>query len=101
MCSYSKLFDEGFNNLSIERIPPNVTHLQCPDDWRQPLPNTEDINVSDLQFYITTFAKLEHIALKVIPSSMHNHLGFRLSNDELLQRLYITDIAPKSPAACL
>ena len=37
--------------------------------------------------------------MKVTPLTQHNHLGFKLADDELLKRAYITGIIPNSPSA--
>ena len=36
--------------------------------------------------------------MKATPPTQHTHLGFKLADNEFLRRVYITDIAPNSPA---
>ena len=93
-------YDEGYNDLPPSQIPPNVIHLQRIDqDGQAPPADTHDITTQDLHFYITPFAELLHRTVKLLPKSNHPLFGFNLVDDELLQRTYIKDIAPKSPAS--
>ena len=46
------LFDEGFNDLPIEALPPNVQQLlRANNDNIRPEEDTEEITLSDLDFF--------------------------------------------------
>ena len=91
-------FDEGFNDLSTDQVPPNVIHLQRANN-DEPIPaDTDNITTSELRFFITPFAALEHITLKVT-NAKHRHFGIECVDDELIQRAYIKDIKPNSDAS--
>ena len=92
-------YDEGYNDLPASQIPPNVIHLQRTDNGNAPEADTIKIAASDLEFYISPFAELIHRTVKLTPRSNHPLFGFKLADDELLQRSYITAIAPNSPAS--
>jgi len=93
-------FDEGMNDLPIDRIPPNVQHLERVQQGH-PIPaETEEVDTSsDLHFYIHPFSKL--ISKKLKSSYTDPAFGMVLATDELNQRVYIKSIAAKKSASKL
>ena len=93
-------FNEGFNDLPITAVPPNVMHLHR-TDANAPLPiDASDINTLMLCFCITPFAHLEHLTMK-ISKAKHQCFGFQCVDDKLLHCACIKDISPNSNASCI
>ena len=94
-------FDEGMNDLAVKDLPPNVAHLQRRTQG-EPLPiDDHELSSDQFHFTITPFANLLSEWLKHDPKSTDSAYGFTFADDELLQKPYIADIAPKSPASKL
>lgn len=45
-------FDEGFNDLPIETLPPNVKHLICVSGGAHPMKDSTNIDSNDLDFLL-------------------------------------------------
>jgi len=88
------------NDLPIDRIPPNVKHLQRVQQG-DPIPaETEDVETSTgLNFCIHPFSKL--ITKKLKSSCTDPTFGMALATNELNHRVYITSIVAKKSASKL
>jgi hypothetical protein len=52
------VFDEGFKDVPVETLPPNVQHiLQSTDNNKRPTANPDPISNTDLEFYVYPFAE--------------------------------------------
>ena len=92
-------FDEGFNDLPVDALPPNVQYiLRSEGGERSQLPiDSSTLNVQQLRFetypFSTTF-------VGTIPHPCdHQHCGLQLADDSLLHRSYVTSVAPSSSAS--
>ena len=98
-------FDKEYNDITLWAVPPNVVHLHCTKDGCTPPtkqtipPDDAEIGTLSLNFYITPFAHMVHFTMKVTPPTRYHHLGFLFVDNKLLQRAYMKDVAPGSPAA--
>ena len=89
-------FDEGMNDLPHDMLPPNVTHLQRLQAG-DPIPiEQHPVSVPQLVFTPSPFTSQLDYQLHV--KCAHPTYGFELSTDDLLQRVYVSHIAPRSSA---
>ena len=94
-------FNEGFNNLPLNELNPNVISLSRANDG-EPLPIESDwCSSNDLHFINTPFEQTytQTVVIKRPPiHSQKNYFGFVLCNDEFNKRVFISDI-PRSYAS--
>ena len=93
------LFDEGFNDLPIETLPPNVQHLIRVSGGTRPMKDSTEINSKDLDFFTYPFAEKEVAVVNVPTSNTSETFGFDLADDELYHWVYVKDIQAKSCAS--
>ena len=80
-------FDEGFNDLPIKSIPPNVEHLTCSEMGRRWKKDCKGLNFDcDLHFYLQPFAELVSKTLKHTYSAPN--LGMEFATAPLYKQLY-------------
>jgi hypothetical protein len=84
------VFDEGFNDVPVETLPPNVQHfLRSTDNNKRPTADPDPISNTDLEFYVYPFAEKE-IAIATIPDNNNDRtFDFQLGTDELYNRVYV------------
>jgi hypothetical protein len=94
------VFDEGFNGVRFETLPPNVQHiLQSTDSNKRPTADPDPITNTDLEFYVYPFDEKE-IVIATIPDNNNDPtFGFQLGTDELYNRVYVKEITAKSCAS--
>jgi hypothetical protein len=85
-----RVFDEGFNDVPVKTLPPNVQHiLRSTDNNKRPPADPDPISNTDLKFYVYPFAEKE-IAIATIPDNSNDPtFGFQLGTDELYNRVYV------------
>jgi hypothetical protein len=95
------VFDEGFNNVPVKKLPPNVQHiLRSTDNNRRPTADPDPISNTDLEFYVYPFASEKEIVIATIPDNNTDPtFGFQLGTDELYNHVYVKEIAAKSCAS--
>ena len=90
-------FDEGMNDLPADSIPPNVVHLQRTQNG-EPLPAESDESiVKAFTFSANPFSQTLTRGISVTCDDPT--FGIKVATDELNNRAYVTDIAPKTSAA--
>ena len=82
------MFDEGFNDLPINTLPPNCQHILCLNGQQIPI-NERLLSPSDLEFFIYPFANSETAVIDYSPKAKDNKLGFQLLDDDLTGCNYI------------
>ena len=87
-------FDEGFNDLPIDTLPPNCQHILCLNGQQIPI-NERLLSPLDLEFFIYPFANSETAVIDYNPKAKDNKFGFQLLDDDLTGRNYIYDIKDK------
>jgi len=87
-CGYHVRFDEGFNDLPLAQLPPNVVLM----DWRE-----ERVPAETLTITIPPFTTSEHpffhkddVIVKVVCKS--DMYGFELSEDDCMKRTCISGL---------
>ena len=94
-------FDEGFNDLPIDQVPPNSQYLMQTDDGT-PLPaDTPELSSSDFGHFITPFEDLHLVKLSFNDQDQDSQFGLRIADDPILSKPYITNIKAQSPASRL
>ena len=85
-------FDEWYNYLPVDQVPPNCLHTLCRNGT--PLPaDSKEIANSDLEFFLYPFSNKEIVTVPVLPNSKDATFGFTFSNNELYGQTYIKDIS--------
>lgn len=82
-------FDEGFNDLPIESIPPNVQQLTRSAFGKRYKKDPKELTSCDLQFYLEPFAEV--VKKNINRSCEHPQVGMQLATDPLYQRVYVSD----------
>jgi len=82
---YHVPFDEGFNDLPLAQLPPNVVLM----DWREERAPEETLTITIPPFTTSehTFFHEDDVMVKVVCES--NMYGFELSEDDCMKRVYI------------
>ena len=76
-------FDEGFNDLPIDALPPNVQHLLRVNNSKPIDMETRELDSNDFCFYIYPFLELEDVTINVPSTNKSDSFGLQLSTDEL------------------
>jgi hypothetical protein len=98
--AYHVRFDEGMNDLSPHKLPPNVLHLQrIPDADITFLEDKYNTLIDILDFHINGFFTAHDKTLKV--SCTDKTYGFRFKTDFISQRPFIADILINTSASTL
>ena len=84
-------FDEGFNDLPAEVLPPNCQHVRRLNGDRVPA-ETAEIGASDLQFFVYPFSDKQTATIPVLAKGTDPLFGFKLRDDDLLGRSYVEDL---------
>ena len=84
-------FDEGFNDLPADNLPPNCQQILRRNGSPMPMDDKE-ITTSDLEFFVYPFADKENATVPVLPSTKDDSFGFKLQDDDLYGRTYIKDL---------
>ena len=84
-------FDEGFNDLPAEVLPPNCQHVRRLNGDRVPAETTE-VGASDLQFFVYPFSDKQTATIPVLAKDTDPLFGFKLRDDDLLGRSYVEDL---------
>ena len=94
-------FDEGFNDLPTEGLPPNVQYiLRSEDGKRSKLQmDSSDTHCKDLKFYRPPFATTFSGTIPLPCDKLD--CGLELQDDSLLHRSYVRSVAPSSSASKL
>ena len=92
-------FDEGMNDLALADVPPNVRHLHRVHDG-QPIPADLDETVVP-PFGLTSRPFLHEVDKGLTVDCAAPHFGFLLRTDTATQRVYVSEIAPRSTASRL
>ncbi|MCE2995760.1 MAG: hypothetical protein LW863_09190 [Flammeovirgaceae bacterium] len=94
-------FDEGFNDVPITEIPPNVQHLQrARYGERLPTEQTET-SIAPFECFVSPFSHTLTATVKVKASNASPTFGFNLNTDALNDRVYVKSISPTSSAAAI
>jgi hypothetical protein len=94
------VFDEGFNDVPVETLPPNVQHiLRSTDKNECPTVDPDPIAHTDLEFYVYPFAEKEIVIATIPDNNTDPTFGFQLGTDEIYYRVYVKEIAAKSCAS--
>ena len=92
------LFDEGFNDLPVKDLPPNVQHLLRLNNGERTPIDVKTLEDHDFNFFIYPFTEKKTLTIKIPPtSSAPEDFGLQLSTDELYGRVYVKDIKTTSP----
>ena len=86
------VFDEGFNDLPIEAIPPNCQHIQRVNiNVRQDIDDTE-LHSLDLHFFVYPLSDKQIATIPVLPTATYSSFGLELKDDDFLGRNYVSNI---------
>ena len=85
-------FDEGFNDLPADTLPPNCQQLLRRNGTAIPI-DKKEISSSDLEFFIYPFSEKENATISVLPNNADESFGFKLRDDELYGRTFVQDVA--------
>ena len=91
-------FDEGFNDLRIDQIPPNVQHLQRSDLGERLAAEEDKTSVSEFTMYRSPFASTFERQMKIPKTDNSLTKGLVLASDEITNRVYIKEAKPGSTA---
>jgi hypothetical protein len=94
------VFDEGFNDVPVKTLPPNVEHiLRSTDKNECPTVDPDPIAHTDLESYVYPIAEKEIVIATIPDNNTDPTFGFQLGTDELYHRVYVKEIAAKSCAS--
>ena len=102
-------FDEMYNDLPVNKRPPNIIQLErCQgESGLPPIEENDDaswISSSDLEIFTTPFPDTFTKTIKISedqPTSRPNCFGFIFDTDGLNQRVFVSEILNKSDASSL
>lgn len=86
------VFDEGFNDLPIEAIPPNYQHIQRINENIRKEIDADELHSSDLHFLVYPFSDKQVATILVLSGATYSSFGFELKDDKLLGHTYISNI---------
>ena len=81
-------FDEGFNDLPADTLPPNCQQILRHNGTKLPTDKNE-ISSSQLEFFVHPFLEKETVTIPVLPNNKDDNFGFQLRDDELFSRTFI------------
>ena len=84
-------FDEDFNDILIDNLPPNYQHILCLNGERVPI-DQDELSVSDLDFFVYPFVHKEVVKLTVNPKTKDETFSFTLATNDLTGYTYIEEI---------
>ena len=85
-------FDEGFNDLPADNLPPNCQQILRRNGSPVPI-DAKETSVADLKFFVYPFADKETIKVPVLPSTKDSSFGFQLQDDDLYGRTYVKELS--------
>jgi hypothetical protein len=89
------VFDEGFNDFSVEILSPNVQHiLRSTDNNKRPTADPDPISNTDLEFYVYPFAEKEIVIATIPDNNTDPTSGLQLGTDKLYNRVYVKGVFP-------
>jgi hypothetical protein len=92
-------FDEGFNDLPFDEIPPNVQHLQRVQSG-EPFPGEcDDSSIAEFTAFVNPFSHTLKETLRVPATNQSPTFGFELQTDALNNRVFVEKIRANSPAS--
>lgn len=90
-------FDEGMNDLPMDSVPPNVTHLHRAQYGNAVPAEPEHVSVSEFDSGSTPFFSTILKTVKAICTN--DNFGFSLTTDTLSQRVFVSNTKAGSSAA--
>ena len=93
------VFDEGFNDVPVESLPPNVKHLIRINDGTRVDMKSHEMSCKDLAFHVYPFLDLQDVTIKVQANSKSEDFGLNVCEDEIYQRVYLHEFKKNPPAA--
>ena len=94
-------FDEGFNDLPMDTIPPNGQHLIRTDDGNPFPAETRQLSLSNFGHFVTPFQDLQLVKLSFTAKDKDDAFGLRFADDPVLSKPYIANIKDNSPTSHL
>ena len=89
--AYTK-FNEGFNNLPADDLPPNCQQiLRC--NGSPILIDATETSIDDIKFFVYPFADKEMVKVPILPSTKDSLFGLKLQFDDLYGRTYIKELS--------
>ena len=76
-------FDEGYNDLPAESLPPNAKHILRINDGKQIEMDARELDSNDFLFHIHPFLQVQDITLKVPAATKSQTFGLKLMEDDL------------------
>ena len=91
-------FDEGFNDLPADTLPPNCQQILRRNGTKMPIDKNE-ISSSQLAFFIYPFSEKETVTVPVLPHNKDESFGFKLRDDELFGRTFVEGVNNTKPSS--
>ena len=85
-------FDEGFNDLPADNLPPNCQQILCRNKSPVPIDTTET-STDDLKFFVYPFSDKETIKVPILPSTKDSLFGLKLQDDDTFGCTYIKELS--------
>ena len=85
-------FDEGFNDLLADNLPPKFQHILRQNISPIPI-DAKETSIDDLKFFVYPFAEKETIDIPVLPSTKDASFGLKLQDDDIFGRTYIKELS--------
>ena len=84
-------FDEGFNDLPIDNLPPNCQHILRLNGQQIPI-NDRSLSCLDLEFFVYPFANSKTVVNDYNLKAKDSCFGFELLDNDLTGCNYIHDV---------
>ena len=84
-------FDEGFNDLPANTLPPNCQQILRHNGTKLPADKNE-ISSLQLEFFVYPFLEKETVTIPVLPNNKYDNFGFKLRDDELFGRTFVEGV---------
>ena len=85
-------FHEGFNDLPMDKVPPNGQHLMRTDEGNPFPAETGELSSSISGHFVTPFENLQLVRLSSTARDKDDEFGLRIADDPVLSKPYITNI---------
>ena len=91
--------DEGFNDLPMDKAPPDGQHLMRTDEENTFPAGTRELSSSNFGHFVTPFKDLQLVQLSSTARDKDDMFGLKIADDLVLSKPYITNIKDNSPAS--